>query len=69
MVSSGPTEWGRVEDLHGHNMFWSHYGPEQTRDLIERAGFEVIYAEILEHQGERHYWVLGRKRKSLQMEN
>ena len=37
---------GYEEDWLGAPMFWSHYGPEVTRRLVLRAGFEIVSQRV-----------------------
>ena len=62
LVTMGSSEWeGTEEDFHGVRMYWSHYGTEKNRKIIERAGFKVILDEIDTSGGERHQFILVRK--------
>ena len=62
LFSSGRHEWEGVEDFHGAPMFWSHPHPKVTRQAVIDAGFILDFAEVKEHGGEHHYWVLARRR-------
>jgi hypothetical protein len=42
-------------------MYWSHYGPEKNRKIIEEAGFEIIFDKIDTSGGEKHQIILARK--------
>ncbi len=64
LISLGRTEWEGTEDFHGALMFWSHYGREKSMELVERAGFDIIFDKLVEDGGETHYWVLARKESS-----
>lgn len=61
LFSSGRHEWEGVEDFHGAPMFWSHPHPKVTRQTVINAGLVPVFAEVKEHGGEHHYWVLARK--------
>ena len=61
LLTMGSSEWEGIEDFYGVEMFFSHYGPEKNRDIIERAGFEIILDEIDTSGGERHQVILARK--------
>ena len=55
LMTMGADEWeGTEPDFHGAEMFWSHYGPETNRALVEAAGFRVEADEIDTAGGERH---------------
>ncbi len=63
LVTMGAGEWEDTEDdFHGTPMFWSHYGPEKNRQIVEDAGFEVLLDEIDPGSGEHHQILLARKR-------
>jgi len=62
LVTMGSAAWEGIEDdFHGAMMYWSHYGSEQNREIIERAGFKVLLDEIDTSGGERHQIFLARK--------
>lgn len=63
LVTMGAEEWeGEEEDLiEGHRMFWSHYSPEESKAIIEKAGFEIISDTIKEIGNEVHYWIFAKK--------
>jgi hypothetical protein len=42
-------------------MYWSHYGPEKNREIIERAGFEVILDEIDASRIDKHQVIMAVK--------
>lgn len=63
LVTMASSEWEGIEDFYGVEMYWSHYGPEKNREIIERAGFEVILDEIDTRGGEKHQVILARKIK------
>ncbi len=63
LVCLGPDEWEATTEYHGTNMFWSHYSPEKTLQLVNDAGFQTIFDKILERGKERHYWILARNKK------
>jgi SAM-dependent methyltransferase len=61
LFSCGYHKWEGIEEFHGAPMFWSHPHPKETRQSVLDAGFELDLAEVREHGGEHHYWVLARK--------
>lgn len=63
LVSMGSSEWEGNEDFHGAKMFWSHYAPEKSVQMIKEAGFEIIYDRAIIISGEKHYWVQARNKK------
>jgi hypothetical protein len=56
----GSGDWEGVEDdFHGAEMFWSHYGPETNRKLVEQAGFQVAIDEIDTTANEAHQIIIA----------
>ncbi|UCC81267.1 MAG: class I SAM-dependent methyltransferase [Candidatus Zixiibacteriota bacterium] len=62
LVSVASWAWEEFADYMGVDMFWSHYGPDKTRSLITVAGFDIEFGRDVETGGEKHHWVLARKR-------
>ena len=62
LVSVASWEWEEIADYLGVDMFWSHYSPSKTESLITSAGFNIEFGRDVESGGEKHYWVLARKR-------
>lgn len=61
LVTMGAQEAeGTEPDFHGVEMYWSHYGPETNRAMVEKAGFAVELDEIDERAGEKHRIILAR---------
>lgn len=63
LVSVGASEWEGEGEFHGAKMFWSHYAPEKSLQIIKESGFEVIFSRRSKAGGESHYWVLARNVK------
>ena len=62
LVTMGASEWeGAEPDFCGVPMWWSHYGPDENRAIIRRAGFEILLDEIDESGHERHQVIVARK--------
>ncbi|MDO8551747.1 MAG: class I SAM-dependent methyltransferase [bacterium] len=63
LITMGASDWeGTEENFHGVKMWWSHFGPEKNRKMVEDAGFEIIVDEIDSSGGENHQVILARKR-------
>jgi len=64
LVTMGAGEYeGWEENFHGVKMFWSHYGPERNKAIIDKAGFEIILNEIDNStSGEKHQIIIAEKK-------
>jgi ubiquinone/menaquinone biosynthesis C-methylase UbiE len=63
LISMGSTDWEGTEDFHGVKMFWSHYDPEKTLQMLIDAGFEIFFEKHIVDGGEKHFWILAKNRK------
>ena len=61
LVTMGFSEWEGIDDFYGVKMYFSHYGHETNRDIIEKTGFEIILDEIDDTLKEYHQFILARK--------
>lgn len=61
LATLGFEEWEGCEEFHGVTMHWSHFGKDKNLELIERAGFEIVRAEVDDSGGEHHLVVMGMK--------
>ena len=61
LVTMGSSEMEGNEDFYGVEMYWSHYGPEKNREIVEKAGFEVILDEIDASRIDKHQVIIARK--------
>ena len=61
LVTMASSEWEGIEDFYGVDMYFSHYGTEKNRAIIETAGFKILLDEIDPSRGERHQVILARK--------
>jgi hypothetical protein len=43
-------------------MYFSHFGHEMNKGIIENTGFEIILNEIDTSQKEKHQFILARKK-------
>jgi ubiquinone/menaquinone biosynthesis C-methylase UbiE len=62
LVSVASWAWEEFAEYMGVEMFWSHFGPDKTQSLITEAGFDIEFGRDVETGGEKHHWVLARKR-------
>lgn len=63
LITMGAQEWeGTEPDFHGVEMFWSHFGADTNRLLVEAAGFDIQTAVIDENNGEAHQVIHGIRR-------
>lgn len=61
-VLMGAKDWvGTKDSFYGVQMAWSMYGPDANRELIEKAGFQIIVDEIDTAGGERHQAIIAKK--------
>ena len=65
LICMGPDDWEAVEEYYGADMFWSHYSPEKTLQLVEDAGFQIMFDRHIRSGGETHYWILAKNRKRI----
>ena len=63
LLCLGPDDWEATAEYYGTNMFWSHYSPEESQQLVKKAGFQIIFGKHLVKGEERHYWILARNTK------
>jgi len=63
LICLGPDEWEATDKYYGVEMFWSHYNPMKSLQLVKKAGFEIISDNVLVRGGERHYWILAKNKK------
>ena len=62
LVTMGASAWeGQEDDFHGAKMYWSHYGRQKNRQIVENAGFEIVIDEVDTGGGERHQVLLSKK--------
>lgn len=63
LICLGPDAWEATEEYYGTMMFWSHFSPEESRQLVKKAKFKIIFNKQLTRGGEKHYWILARNKK------
>ncbi len=62
LVSVASWAWEEFADYRGEDMFWSHFDPDETESLITEAGFDIEFGRDVETGGEKHHWVLARRK-------
>lgn len=61
LITMGASDWeGKEDNFCGSEMYWSHYGAEKNKELIEEAGFEIVFSEVDTAGGENHLVILAR---------
>ena len=60
LICMGPDEWEAVDEFLGVQMFWSHYDPEISLQLVKDAGFQIIFGKYIRISGEIHFWILAK---------
>lgn len=61
LVTMGANHWeGKEDNFCGVEMYWSHYGASDNKEMIEEAGFETVFSEIDDTGGEKHLVVLAK---------
>lgn len=63
LISIGSSEWEETDEYYGTEMFWGHYSPEKSLQIIQDAGFQTIWDRFNESGGEKNYWILARNKK------
>jgi ubiquinone/menaquinone biosynthesis C-methylase UbiE len=63
LTTLGHSDWEELGEYYGVKMFWSHYGPEKSMELVRDAGFEIKFSEIVERGGEKLFWILAKTEK------
>ncbi|MFH2019233.1 MAG: class I SAM-dependent methyltransferase [bacterium] len=61
LVSMGDKEFEGMTKFHGQPMWWSQWGLKKNRELVEKAGLEVLIDEVDHTGGEKHQMILARK--------
>jgi cyclopropane fatty-acyl-phospholipid synthase-like methyltransferase len=62
LVTMGSSEWeGTESNFCGTKMEWSHYDAGTNKQLIQDAGFKILFDEIDTSGGEKHLVVLAQK--------
>jgi ubiquinone/menaquinone biosynthesis C-methylase UbiE len=64
LISLGSKEWEGTDEFLGTNMFWSYYSPQKSLRMIRDVGFQIIFDRMIVGGGERHYWILAKKRNN-----
>jgi cyclopropane fatty-acyl-phospholipid synthase-like methyltransferase len=63
LITMGASDWvGKEDNFCGSEMYWSHYGAEKNKELVEQSGFEILSSEIDHSGGEKHLVVLAKSK-------
>lgn len=62
LICMGPDEWEATDEYYGTEMFWSHYSPEKSVQLVKDAQFKIVSNKLLTRGGEKHYWILAQNK-------
>jgi ubiquinone/menaquinone biosynthesis C-methylase UbiE len=63
LISMGSTGWEGTEDLHGTKMFWSHYDPKKTVQILTDAGFQILWDKHVVDAEETHDWIFEESKR------
>ncbi|MDE1860990.1 MAG: methyltransferase domain-containing protein [Candidatus Micrarchaeota archaeon] len=63
LVANGTNSGEYYGEFMGEKMFWSHYAPKKALEIIEDAGFEIIWGKLLRLGGEMQFWILAKNLK------
>ncbi|MFX1560140.1 MAG: class I SAM-dependent methyltransferase [Promethearchaeota archaeon] len=61
LVGTAHTDWEEISDYFGVPMAWSHPAARESLQLVNNAGFEVIFERLVTTDDETHYWILAKK--------
>lgn len=64
LVTMACSEWEEIGEFCGERMFWSHYKPETSLQIIKESGFTIIQDWFDSpynwfSNDEKHYWILA----------
>jgi cyclopropane fatty-acyl-phospholipid synthase-like methyltransferase len=63
LVTMGYDEWeGAEKGAGGEMMEWSHYGADKNREIIEKAGFQIVFNKIDTSGGEKHLVIIAKNK-------
>ena len=61
LITMGANDWeGKEDNFCGSEMYWSHYGADKNKELVQEAGFEIVFSEIDDAGGEKHLVILAK---------
>jgi cyclopropane fatty-acyl-phospholipid synthase-like methyltransferase len=61
LITMGAIDWeGKEDNFCGSEMYWSHYGAEKNKELIEEAGFEILFSKVDDAGGEKHLIIFAK---------
>lgn len=59
LLCTGSEPYEATHEFLGKKFFFSYESPKKSLDLVEQAGFEVVYDQLLTIGGEEFYWILA----------
>jgi len=63
LVTMGNDEWeGKEAGAGGEMMEWSHYGADKNLEIIENAGFQIVFNKIDTSGGEKHLVIIAKSK-------
>lgn len=57
LITMGAVEWEGIDDFHGTDMYWSHFGQDENTKMVERAGFRILSNET-DHTGDEQHQII-----------
>jgi len=71
LVSMAWSEWEEIGEFCGEKMFWSHFKPETSLQIIKDSGFSIIKDWFVttpdyynrDSESEKHYYILAKNSK------
>ncbi|UCE09792.1 MAG: class I SAM-dependent methyltransferase [Candidatus Thorarchaeota archaeon] len=61
LVSLSQNEWENIGEYFREPMFWSHHDQDTSLEIIEDAGFRIIWSRVIQIRDEHPFWVMAEK--------
>jgi cyclopropane fatty-acyl-phospholipid synthase-like methyltransferase len=62
LISLGGSAWEGTIEMFGHDFFCSGFEPDNSLELLQEAGFEILLSEVDDPRSRGHIAVLCRRR-------